>query len=644
MLRAVRLNNFVKFRNDCMFSFREGGAYFFVGENGSEKSSVLEGIRRCLSRDANTSFSGFPDESKPSYIICEYEMPDGCLLSDCKKVFTSFLYIPDTTSTYKYAKNVLLVKKDEVFIEFIERENDAYLMKHRTCSFQDEEEQNIRKEIFKYLPLCTKDSDSSDNNITTLLAFLKKLLYAKREDTVASETADKHSEVENVLSSLENSLVFTFGQRSLGPLLWSKSKLIAIPKRDKNYRTARGKCEIINYFLSNSNSYDTQKEDKIFRLLTNQANYVFYLKKDGLVSVKLDGDGVEVLKLSEGILEAKYLSLLLACKEHFTILLQEPDRGMHPQMIKLIRDIVLPEVKDKTTIIVFHNPIIISSWCIPRTYKFYKIRDGDKLISKMYKIPRLLASEDYVCILFARNVIFVEGQSDFFFVKAIIEHIMTQPNDKSTQRVLNLALSGETKNTQQFLTFLASLHVVKLSGEKNKHKWKYVSRELGLSGWFLLDRDAVVQVQTVDTCNLAADTIAWTKNSKETSLSTFMFQPKMEDGLVSQDLKSRYVDFVKKNKWLEARQCLEEEGVFVWRSGNLEDVFIDIVKNFEWADETTKIWSSNQTLLDDNVSDENIRESIVSAFNLCDKDSDITQFILFLERTQRVGLGSNIQK
>ncbi|KAL3873749.1 hypothetical protein ACJMK2_036838 [Sinanodonta woodiana] len=816
MLRAVRLNNFVKFHNDCMFSFRDDGAYFFVGENGSGKSSVLEAIRRCLSRDANTSFSRIPDESKPSYIICEYEMPDRSLLNDCKKVFTSFLYIPDTTSTYKYAKIVLLVEKEEVFIEFIKRENDAYGMQNCTCSSQDEEEHNITKRICQYIPLCTKDSGSSDNNITTLLAFLKEVLDAKREDTGTNETADKISEMENVLSTLENSLVFTFGQRSLGPLQWSKSKLIATSEREQNYKTAREKCEIINYFLSKPTNYDSQKEGEIFNFLTNQANCSFYLKEDGMVAVDLDGKGVEVLKLSEGILEAKYVSLLLASKHFYTVLLEEPDRGMHPQMIKIIRDIVLRQIKDKTIIIVSHNPGLISSWSIPRTYKFYQERDKDKLISRMVfvgrvaqkgknKIPRLLASEDYVSMLFARNVIFVEGQSDFFFVKAIIEHITTTSNDKSTQRVLQLALSEETTNTflKTFRIFLASLYVVKLSGEKSKHKWKYVSRELGLFGFFILDRDAVVQVQIVDTSNLAAETVKrdiekfvmdaiqkqskvksqntqqihksentqdqlemkkdgietglqqslteavkpkqgnpdlaklktvtesmtykfWNqtdtvnegttdehmesisletarenmkevvkeivssstsgkdldeilnedvrtrylqyfrsiykdlldKNSGETPLSTILFQPKMEDGLVSQDLKSRYVDFVKNDKWPEARQCLEEEGVFVWKSGNLEDVFTDIVKNFEWADESTrnvemlrrymefsrlgidlkitKPSTGKQTKLfmDDKVSDENIRESIVSAFNLCGKTSDITKLVLFLVRAQ----------
>ncbi|KAL3873746.1 hypothetical protein ACJMK2_036835 [Sinanodonta woodiana] len=842
MLRAVRLNNFVNFHNDCKFFFRDGGAYFFVGQNGSGKSSVLEGIRRCLSRDANTSFSRIPDESKPSYIICEYEMPDRSLLNDCKKVFTSLLYIPNTESTYKYVKIVLLVEKDEVCIEFIKRENDAHDMKHCTCSFQDEKEQNIKKEICKYFPLCTSNSNTS---ITNLLANVKELLDANREDTGTSETADEKSDVDTYLSTLKNSLVFTFALRSLGPLQWSKSERIAKSQREKNYLTARRKCEMINYFLSDSNKYDSLKEVEIFRILTDHADYKFYLKDDGLVAVNLDGEGVEVLKLSEGILEAKYLSLLLASKEFFTVLLEEPDRGMHPQMIQIIRDIILPQVKDKTIIIVSHNPILISSWSIPRTYKFYKEQDGHKWISRMVpvggvaqkdknKIPRILASEDYVSMLFARNVIFVEGQSDFYFVKALVDHILNPINDESTQRVLHLALSGkksgiqqlsssdmgtETKSREfsdgtllpQFRTFLASLHVVKLSGEKSKQKFQYVSRKLGLSGLFLLDRDAVVQVKTVYTCKWAAEivesdiekffketihkksegknpniqqipksqntqeqlemktdeietdfqqsltevvkpeqetqtkskhqdmqgnpdlaklkTVAeampykfWNstdtvnkgtkdehmerisletarenikevikeivssstsgkdvdeilnedvrtsyvqyfrsiykdlldKNTDKIPISTILSQPKIEDGVVSPSLKSRFVDFVNNNKWLEASECLEEGGIFVWRSGNLEDAFTDLVINFEWADESTRHAELlrrymslarlgidlNQTKLstrkptklfmDEKVSDENIKESIVSAFNLCDKTSDITQFIRFL--------------
>ncbi|KAL3873719.1 hypothetical protein ACJMK2_036809 [Sinanodonta woodiana] len=729
MLRAVRLNNFVKFCEDCNLSFRNYGAYFFVGQNGSGKSSVLEAIRRCLTRDSNTSFSRMPDESKPSYIICKYIIPDRPLFGDRRKMFTSFLYIPDTALTYKYAKIILLVEKNgtnDVFIEFIKREKGAYDMKHCTCSFQDDTEQNLIKEICKYLRLCTKGKDSNDANITSLLACLKELPDARREDTGTDETADKKSEVDTILKTLEKNLVFTFSLRSLGPLQWSKSKLIDKSKREENYKFAREKCEVINYFLSSENSYkyDSEKDRKIFRMLTDQANYSFDLE-DGLVSVKLDDEAVEVLKLSEGILEAKYLSLLLASKDYFTVLLEEPNRGMHPQMIQIIRDIVLLLVKDKTIIIVSHNPVLISSWSIPRTYKFYKERVVDKLISRMIpvkrvaqdgqnKIPRLLSIEDYASIIFARNVIFRK--------------------------------------------FLASLHVVNMCGESNKHKWKHVSGELGLSGLFLLDKDAVVQVQNKDSCILATDKIKsdlkrfvkeaikkkfevlsqntqqspksqnlqelievkreatetniqqsltevvepeqgkqktntikevikaivssinsydietlnkevetnyleyfsfvykdlLDKSSDKIPKSTILSRFKRKVGVFLPNLNSSFVDFIKANKWLEACECLEKEGVFVWRTGGLQDAFIDLVINFEWDDKSTKYakllqrhmqfvrlgihlnlskFSTRQKtklFMDDKVSDENIKESIVSAFNLCGKNSDITTFIRFL--------------
>ncbi|KAL3873744.1 hypothetical protein ACJMK2_036833 [Sinanodonta woodiana] len=824
MLQAVRLKNFVKFHEDCNLSFRDGGAYFFVGQNGSGKSSVLEAIRRCLSRDSNTSFSRIPDESKPSYIICEYKIPDRSLFVDRKKIFTSFLYIPDTASTYKYAKIVLLVDTNDtndVFIEFIKRENGAHDMKHCTCSFQAENEKKIRIEIGKYLPLCTIDNDNSDTSITSLLAYLKQLLDAKREDTGTSETTDEKLEVDTFLKTLEKSLVFTFSLRSLGPLQWSKSKLIEKSKREGNYKFAREKCEVIDYFLSSdsSNKYDSENERKLFRMLTDQANYSFYRKEDDLVAVKLDDEGVEVLKMSEGILEAKYLSLLLASKEFFTVLLEEPDRGMHPQMIQIIRDIVLPEVKDKTIIIVSHNPGLISSWSIPRTYKFYKERDGDKWTSKMIpvkrvvqegqnKIPRLLSSEDYASIIFARNVIFVEGQSDFYFVKALVANILTQSNDTSMQKVLHLALSEKKTNPQQFdnseigkvtksneysedklsqfRNFLASLHVVNMNGEKSKHKWKHVSRNLGLPGLFLLDSNAVFQVQNQDSCILTTDKVKSDikrfvieaiktkaevisqgtqqspssqnpqeltevkREASETNIqqsltevvepeqgkqktntvhnmqeysdlarkdeymeitiletamekikevikeivssidsydietlkteaktnyreyirfvykdllyrnpdkipkSTILSPLKREVGVFLPNISLNFMNLVEAKQWPEAYECLEKEGVFVWRTGNLEDAFIDLVINFECADESTKYdellkrhmvfvrhgihlnlsklstRSQTKLFMDDQVSDENIKESIVSALKLCGKNSDITTFIRFL--------------
>ncbi|KAL3873745.1 hypothetical protein ACJMK2_036834 [Sinanodonta woodiana] len=746
MLRAVRLNNFVKFREDCNLSFRNDGAYFFVGQNGSGKSNVLEAIRRCLTRDSNTSFSRMPVESKPSYIICKYIIPDRPLFGDRRKMFTSFLYIPDTASTYKYAK----IK-------------GAYDMKHCTCSFLDETEQNLIKEICKYLRLCTKEKDSNDANITSLLAY---------------ETADKKSEVDTILKTLDKNLVFTFSLRSLGPLQWSKSKLIVKSKREENYMFAREKCEVINYFLSSENSYkyDSEKDRKIFRMLTDQANqqakifrmltdqanYSFDLE-DGLVSVKLDDEAVEVLKLSEGILEAKYLSLLLASKEFYTVLLEEPDRGMHPQMIQIIRDIVLPLVKDKTIIIVSHNPVLIFSWSIPRTYKFYKVRDGDKLISRMIpvkrvaqegqnKIPRLLSSDDYASIIFARNVIFVEGLSDLDFVKALVANILTPSNDTSLQKVLQLALSEENSYPQQFdnsnidkvtqsnqycedklsqfRKFLASLHVVNMCGER----------------LFLLDRDAVVQVQNKDSCILATDKIksdikrfvkeaiqkefeVLSQNTQQSPKSqnpqeltevkreatetniqqslTEVVEPskdnrrqiqmletamekikevikKIVSSIDSYDIETLnkevetnyleyfsfvYKDLLDKNSDKIPKSTimsrlkrkvgvfllnLNSKGVFVWRTGGLEDAFIDLVINFEWDDKSTKYakllqrhmqfvrlgihfnlskFSTRQEtklFMDDKVSDESIKESIVSALKLCVKNSDITTFIRFL--------------
>ena len=73
MLRGVFLENFVEFKNKQTIEFKENESpAIFVGENGSGKFSLLEGIRRWLASSRSTTRSSVYDEHRPSYFVYKY--------------------------------------------------------------------------------------------------------------------------------------------------------------------------------------------------------------------------------------------------------------------------------------------------------------------------------------------------------------------------------------------------------------------------------------------------------------------------------------------------------------------------------------------------------------------------------------------
>jgi predicted ATP-binding protein involved in virulence len=63
----------VKFKEYQVMDFSGKGPFIFIGENCTGKSSVFEGIRRCLKLEYSTSISSVFDENFPSYFICNFE-------------------------------------------------------------------------------------------------------------------------------------------------------------------------------------------------------------------------------------------------------------------------------------------------------------------------------------------------------------------------------------------------------------------------------------------------------------------------------------------------------------------------------------------------------------------------------------------
>ena len=327
MLRRVFLENFVEFKDKQTINFEENGSpNIFIGENGSGKSSLLEGIRRCLPSATSTTRSSVYDDQKPSYYVCKYDTSKCCekKLSDIApaSIFTGIL----TTADKEYFKFVST--PTELLI-------DKYSSTGARSSFQ------------------TMNTDHAMQMNTDL----QTNILNPNKITSSSTDPTNTSCVEERLKMLEKYIVLTFPLRSIGPLQWSKSIRIADDRRDENYLEASQRSEVIMYFLEHPSEFDLDKDNEYFTALTGRNDITFKLSPnsngeqsilvESTSNTKLPGGKFALLKMPEGILEAKYFSILMSSKQFQTVIVEEPERGMHPQMIERMLAIIQKESTTK---------------------------------------------------------------------------------------------------------------------------------------------------------------------------------------------------------------------------------------------------------------------------------------------------------
>lgn len=349
------LENFVRFKNEQILTFKENeNPYIFVGENGSGKTSVMEGIRRCLPRTTSTRWSEVFDESKNSIFICKYDVskcPDLVLKNTEKLLFSGVITQSKKHDTSEYFKFVST--KEELFI-------DVYEKMHYVRSVQNTNTKSVC-DIFEKL---------KDNKIEAA--------------DIINFDHETHSEaiqgsLEHRLGALEKYVVMTFPSRSIGPLQWSRSEKIDQDICEENYAEAGKRAEIIRYFLDHPGEFDSVAEQEIFRDLTGH-DEIKFLYRDKHVTVesersetRLPGGKFALLKLPEGTLEAKYFSILMANKNCQTLALEEPDKGMHPQMVERMLAVIQKHSYNKTVIMCTHNSYFVNPFTITRLLIFRKV-------------------------------------------------------------------------------------------------------------------------------------------------------------------------------------------------------------------------------------------------------------------------------
>lgn len=351
MLKTITLKNFVHFKDETAIHFdantketdSTNSPHIFVGANFCGKSTILELIRRCMTDEINLSKTNLCLEDSVAYAFCKFddEIISGVIAEPHPIHYNS-------PTVYKF---FLYDKKNETFFRFKSSNNSA------NVSSDYVQEDRDKMVIKKLLGRETDETSQTDENITDLLNMIKT-----RKCTHFPELQDKPS-----WKNIENQYIATFPLRGIGIVQWTKSENI---KDKSNYRRACKRAEVISTLLR-TKQFDEEYEKEIFEFITYPDVFTF-TQNNGLIYVQKDEFQFHLLKTSEGILEAKLTCLVLAHWGIKTVCLEEPDRGMHPQMIERLKTVLCRAAYNKTIIVVTHSPILIDNVTFNNTHVFYR--------------------------------------------------------------------------------------------------------------------------------------------------------------------------------------------------------------------------------------------------------------------------------
>lgn len=203
----------------------------------------------------------------------------------------------------------------------------------------------------------------------------------------------------------------------------------------------------------------------------------------------------DLLKTSEGIIEAKVVSLLLAQNDIRTLCLEEPDRGMHSQMIERLKTVLYKKARCKTIIVVTHSPYFVDTNTIHRTHVFIRNQLHEPYVCSVLNagydsnLSRVSDIETLRTLLFATKVLLVEGPTD----RDVMQAILTQ--EKCTE--LEISKSKESK--EDYLTEnMTAYQIIPIGGSDNIEKVQAFCDYIDLPCLCLLDRDKAIGKEKKD--------------------------------------------------------------------------------------------------------------------------------------------------
>lgn len=346
----------------------------------------------------------------------------------------------------------------------------------RSFSFEEQEGEEVFKSIFN-----KTEDEISDDNVNYILEKIKQ----SKEESSSNEPNWK---------SLEDKFIATFPLRGIGSVQWTRSKRIGKEHKENNYKMASERAEIISTLLSpekNKKLINKNDETRIFNFLTYPEVFKFEIV-EGEIKVEHNSSQFDLLKTSEGIIEAKVVSLLIAHKGITTLCLEDPDRGMHLQMIERLKTVLYDSAHHKTIIVVTHSPYFIDSFTIHRTHVFIRNRLYEPYVCSVLNVgdnsdlSRVADIETIRILLFATKVLLVEGVID----REVVQLILTQ------DKCIELEKSGSSENNEEvnkdyFTKNISTHQIIPIDGCDNVDKVQTFCEYINLPCLCLLDRDKV---------------------------------------------------------------------------------------------------------------------------------------------------------
>lgn len=418
--------------------------------------------------------------------------------------------------------------------------------------------------------------------------------------------------------TIEKKYVATFPMRGIGSVQWTRSTKIGEKKR--NYDMACERAEVLSTLLSekHKNEINDKLEREIFQFITYPEVFHFHERK-GCISVEHNKSVFPLLKTSEGILEAKLTSLLLAHKDFHTLCLEDPDRGMHPQMIERLKTMLHRHraAYNKTIVVVTHSPYFIDPVTIDKTHVFSRqmTKKADYTCSVTNALQSDIMSsvsniETLRVLLFATKVLLVEGVTD----REVVQGIFTKY--KSSM------LARRRKNTNYFWRDITTYQIIPLGGFRSTTKVQEFCKLINLPCCCVWDLDTVVQ-----------------KNKKTNRIVDI----KGIDEINFTNLKEKYdgkeiSTFVNCDKDFDTvSKSLESKHIFIWRYGAIEDAILETFKK-DREKETTFLSESEPNDLKKKlkqIHNENDRQTF---YDRLMELSEIKRFVRFLKTRENMKL------
>lgn len=568
MLHHMCFKNFVHFKEHQTLKFQPG-INILVGQNSSGKTSILEMIRRCMTKRINNHVTSSYDESREAFLVCKFDITSyygELLLSLDKRPAVQQLgdhqdsmYLLSIVQKFPFngsvtwKKSVCFKRDDEVtvLVGYYNVEKDNILSSEDNVEF-------FMGEVDSLWML--EDVDWVTNSEGQIVQDLNKIDAKNEKNAERFKPLESSSKLlDEVLEVIEKRYVSTTPMRSINPVQWSRSRQRS-SEESLNCKEAEEKAEILQTLLNNGKEVDCKRADEIFEEITRPLVYKFSKTKSNIIIEHTNDNPPEtkrvpLLKTPEGIIEAQQLALLLAHKEFKTLCFEEPDRGMHPKMIEQLLQ-TLTEETGKTILVVTHSPYFINHITAELTHVCVRRRDDDS-VKSVHSVQRFLENakackitdtDELKKIVFSSQILCVEGKTDKIFVQAIFEHMKKTMGMKSIPAHQIIVMNSNTL-FQAVQSICESLNV------------KCV---------VLLDRDAIVKIRSTQQGKIIGEI-------RLTGITEDKNNLKRSEGKNLREFESDE-DFETLHK------ILEEKDIFIWKNGNLEETIGSVFKGSSFKD------------------------------------------------------------